>query len=395
MRIIVYTGKGGVGKTSVAAATGVRLASEGLRTLIMSTDAAHNLSDCFLKSLGPEPVQITENLWGQEVDHIRETERNWKAVQTWLKGVMNWSGLNDVSAEEILTFPGMEELFSLLRMIDHVKSERYDVLIIDCAPTGETLRLLSYPNMITWWLDKIFPFQRRVARLARPVTKLVTGGFELPDEESLSEIEQLFRKVIEIQNILLDHATTSIRVVVNPEKIVIAEARRAFTYLNLYGFNTDAIIVNRMLPEEAGVGYWEDWKVRQAQYIQDIEGSFHPIPVFRVPLMKKEVAGIESLQLLANEAFGEKNPKEIFYVGKVEEVEKTEEGYVFYLAFPFVERTDLNLTQRGDELTIQVGSYRRKVYLPRLLTGRPILEARFTDQRLRITFGKRESEVEK
>lgn len=394
MRIIIYTGKGGVGKTSVAAATGVRLASQGLRTLVMSTDAAHNLADAFQAQLGPDPTPISDCLWGQEIDNLIETERNWGVVQAWFGKVMDWSELKDINKEEMMNFPGMEELFSLLKIIEHAESEKYDVLIVDCAPTGETLRLLSYPNVLTWWLEKIFPHQRRLLKLARPVAKIVTGGLELPDNKVMDNIEKLFRRVIEVQSLLLDHSITSVRIVLNPEKIVISEARRSFTYLNLYGFNTDAIIVNRVLPSDADVGYLEEWKKRQSYYEEEIKNTFMPIPILRVPLMNIEVSGMQGLGELADAAYSEKKAEEVLFVGKVEEVKQESDGYILYLTLPFVNRTDLNLTQRGDELTIQVGAYRRKVILTRSLTGRPILSARFVEERLRICFGERISSSE-
>lgn len=394
MRIIIYTGKGGVGKTSVAAATGVRLASQGLRTLVMSTDAAHNLADAFQVQLGPDPTPISDCLWGQELDNLMETERNWGVVQAWFGKVMDWTELKDINKEEMMNFPGMEELFSLLKIIEHAESGKFDVLIVDCAPTGETLRLLSYPNVLTWWLEKIFPHQRRLLKLARPVAKIVTGGLELPDNKVMNNIENLIRRVIEVQSLLLDHSITSVRIVLNPEKIVISEARRSFTYLNLYGFNTDAIIVNRVLPSDADVGYLAEWKKRQVYYEEEIKNTFQPVPILRVPLMSYEVSGMQGLGDLADAAYGEKKAEEVLFVGKVEEVKQESDGYILYLTLPFVNRTDLNLTQRGDELTVQVGAYRRKVILSRSLTGRPILSARFVEERLRICFGERISSIE-
>lgn len=394
MRIIVYTGKGGVGKTSIAAATGALLASQGLRTLVMSTDAAHNLADAFQVPLEPDPTPIFDCLWGQEVDNLLETERNWGVVQAWFGRVMDWSQLQNVNKEELMNFPGMEELFSLLKILEHVESGKYDVLIVDCAPTGETLRLLSYPNVLTWWLEKIFPHQRRLVKLARPVAKIITGGLELPDNKVLDNIEKLFRRVIEVQSLLLDHAITSIRIVLNPEKMVISEARKSFTYLNLYGFNTDAIIINRVLPADADVGYLAEWKKRQIQYEEEIANTFQPIPIFRVPLMSSEVSGLQALVNLSQTAYRDKKPEKVFYIGKVEEVKQEQDGLILYLTLPFVSGKDLDLTQRGDELTIQVGAYRRKVALPRLLTGRPILSARFVEGRLRICFGERVTTLE-
>jgi arsenite-transporting ATPase len=391
MRIIIYTGKGGVGKTSVAAATGVRLASEGLHTLVMSTDAAHNLSDAFQVPLGPDPTPISDCLWGQEVDNLLETERNWGVVQAWFGRVVEWADIKNINKEEMMNFPGMEELFSLLKIIEHVESSKYDVLIVDCAPTGETLRLLSYPEVLTWWLEKIFPHHRRLVKLARPVARIVTGGLELPDNKVMDNIEKLFRRVIEVQSLLLDPTITSVRIVLNPEKMVISEARRSFTYLNLYGFNTDAIIVNRVLPIDADVGYLKEWKKRHIQYEEEITNTFQPIPILRVPLINTEVSGLKSLKDLAEVAFSKRKLEKVLYVGKVEEIKQEEDEFILYLTLPFVTGKDLDVTQRGDELTIQVGAYRRKVTLPRSLTGRPILSARFVEQRLSIRFGKRDS----
>lgn len=391
MRIIIFTGKGGVGKTSVAAATGTRLAAQGLRTLVMSTDAAHNLADAFQVPLGSDPTSISENLWAEEVDNLLETERNWSVVQAWFGRIIDWSELKDINKEEMMNFPGMEELFSLLKILEHVESGKFDVLIVDCAPTGETLRLLSYPNVLTWWLEKIFPHQRRLLKLARPVAKIVTGGLELPDNQVMDNIEKLFRRVIEVQNILLDHSTTSVRIVLNPEKMVISEARRSFTYLNLYGFNTDAIIINRVLPAEANVGYFAEWKKRHTLYEEEITNTFHPIPILRVPFMSTEISGLQALAEMADAAYQKLAPEEVFYIGKTEEIKQEADGFILYITLPFVSGKDLDLNQRGDELTIQVGSYRRKVTLPRSLTGRPIISARFVEERLRICFGERTS----
>ncbi|UUZ84103.1 arsenical pump-driving ATPase GET3 [Paenibacillus sp. P26] len=277
MRIIIYTGKGGVGKTSVAAATGVRLASQGYCTLIMSTDAAHSLSDSLQLSLGDEPVQISERLWGQEVDGLRETEKHWGAVQSWLSGVMSWAKLEDITTEETLVFPGMEELFSLMQIKRHAESGTYDVIIVDCAPTGETLRSLSYPNLLRWWMEKIFPYERRLVKMVRPIAKVVTGGLVLPDDSVMDSVEGFVRELEELQTMIADHEVTTVRMVMNPEKMVVSEARRAFTYLNLFGFNTDAVIVNRVLPEEASTGYWAAWREIHAKYEEEIRSSFSPV----------------------------------------------------------------------------------------------------------------------
>src|SRR5262249_38337698 len=322
MRILVYTGKGGVGKTSVAAATGVRLAALGRRTLVLSTDAAHSLADSLDRPLGPDPVAVAENLWGQEVDSLREAERSWGAVQRWLAGVLRWADVADVTSEELIVFPGLEELFSLLQILRHARGGHFDVLVVDCAPTGETLRLLSSPNVPRWWLNHIFPFQRRMARLVRPVVPLVTGGLKPPSEDALDAVEQLFRQVEQMQALLRDPAVTSVRLVVNPQEMVLAESRRTFPSLNLFGFTPDAIVVNGVLPEGAGPGYFAGWRSIQARYEEEIRTAFSPLPILQVPLLETEVVGLPLLERVAAAAFGEGNPAEVFFAGRAEEVRR-------------------------------------------------------------------------
>ncbi|MFZ5824334.1 MAG: ArsA family ATPase [Bacillota bacterium] len=391
MRVLVYTGKGGVGKTSVAAATATRLAKLGYRTLIMSTDAAHSLSDSLDLPLGSDPVQVAPNLWGQEIDSLREAERHWGEIQRWLAGVMAWAKVEAVSTDELLVFPGMEELFSLLQIRRHVLSGQYDVLVVDCAPTGETLRMLSFPTAFRWWIEKIFPMKKRAVKVARPIARMALHGLELPSDQAMNAMEQLFVELAEMHRILLDHETTSMRLVLNPEKMVIAEARRSFTYLNLFGFNTDAIVVNRVLPPEAESSYFARWREVQARHTEEIEAAFNPLPIFRIPLMESEVVGLQMLERVAQTAFGEEDPARILYTGRVEELRAEGEGYLLDLAVPFVPKEQINLTQRGDELTISVGWYKRKVVLPRMLTGRPVLGARLAEERLTVRFGPRET----
>jgi arsenite/tail-anchored protein-transporting ATPase len=386
MRIIIYTGKGGVGKTSVAAATAIKLSEQGLRTLVMSTDAAHSLSDSFNIPLSNEPTMIVDKLWGLEIDTLKETEKHWGAIQEWLSGMLNWAKLDDISAEEMFIFPGMEELFSLLQIKQHSTSGEYDVIIVDCAPTGETLRLLSYPDLLKWWMDKIFPTEKRLLKLARPLAKVVTGGLELPNDEVLNSIESFVHELEDLQKIIVDNEVTSVRIVVNPEKMVIDEARRAFTHLNLYGFNTDAIIINRVLPAEAGTGYWASWRDIHVKYEEEIRISFNPLPILRIPMMESEVLGIPMLKRIGDAAFADYDPSQVLYKGKVQEIRKEGDIYYLDLILPFVQKEQLHLSQKGDDLTIQAGAYKRKVLLPRILLGRSIAGARFIDGKLVIQF---------
>ncbi|WP_166245882.1 ArsA family ATPase [Paenibacillus turpanensis] len=389
MRIIIYTGKGGVGKTSIAAATAVKLARQGKRTLILSTDAAHSLADSLAVPIGPEPVLISDNLWGQEVNSLRETEKNWGAVQGWLSAMLDKAQLKDITTEEMLVFPGMEELFSLLQIKRHAQSGEYDVLVVDCAPTGETLRLLSYPNVLNWWLEKIFPYERKLVKFVRPVAKVV-NSIELPSDHVLDSIERFVRDLSDMQRIVLDPETTSIRIVLNPEKMVLAEAKRSFTYLNLFGFNTDAVIVNRVLPDEVGEGFFANWRSLHKKYEEEVSVNFHPLPILKAPLMRREVVGIQVLEELADIVFKDLDPSGMLYRGRTETIREEGEEILLELRIPFVDKADLDLTQMGDELTVNAGAYKRKVILPRLLMGRQVRGAKYVEDRLIIRFGNRD-----
>jgi arsenite/tail-anchored protein-transporting ATPase len=391
MRIIVYTGKGGVGKTSVAAATAIRLAARGYRTLVLSTDAAHSLGDSLDCPLGPDPVPVAENLWAQEVDSLREAERTWGTFQKWLAGLLQWANVGDITPDELLVFPGLEELFSLLQIRRQAQSGKYDVIVVDCAPTGETLRLLSFPDSFRWWIHKVLPMKAKVVKIARPVARVVAHGLELPSDEVLANVDDLFYQLEELQALMTDPATTTVRLVVNPERMVIAEARRSFTYLNLYGFHTDAVVVNRVLPAGVDAGYLANWRVIQGRHEEEIQAAFSPLPIFRVPLMETEVVGLPMLDRVAEAAFGETDPGAVLYEGHVERVHREGDGYVLEIMTPFVSKEEVNLTQRGDELTVQVGAYKHKVVLPRTLMGRPVLGAKFAAERLRIRFGERQA----
>lgn len=386
MRIIIYTGKGGVGKTSIAAATAYQLAAEGKRTIVLSTDAAHSLSDSLGIPLQHEPIFIQERLWAQEIDSLKETQRYWGSVRSWFSNFMQWANLDDIGSEELMVFPGFEELFSLLRIKEHAESGLYDAIVVDCAPTGETLRLLSYPQLLRWWVRNIFPYERTILKLARPIMK-VTKGLELPSDDVMDSFIQVVDQLEKLQQVISNPEITSIRLVVNPEKMVISEARRAFTNLNLYGFHTDAVIVNKVLSEEASEGYFAQWKQIQNKYEEEINQCFSPLPILKVPLMPLEVVGKEMLERVAAAAFHERECGAILHRGILEEVKKIEAGYELRISLPFTEKKQLQLNQKGDELTLQVGSYRRIVALPRVLLGRRVEAARLADGVLTIHFG--------
>ena len=306
-RTILYTGKGGVGKTSVAAATARRCAAAGLRTVVLSTDPAHSLADSLEADLGPDPTPLSDHLWGQEVQAQREMEHNWGAVQGWLGELLSDRGVMDIAAEELTVPPGMDELFSLLQIKRHHASGEFDVVIVDCAPTGETLRLLSFPDIARWWLDKVLPWERRMVAMARPLARSLLD-VKLPTEDVFTEVQRLVRNLISMNDILRDRAHASIRLVMNPDRMVIKEAQRTFTYLNLYGYLTDAVIVNRIFPDELAEGYFGEWQAGQRERLADVRDGFAPVPIVTAPYLPSEVIGPAMLDRLGMELFGDSDP---------------------------------------------------------------------------------------
>ena len=390
-RIILYTGKGGVGKTTVAAATSVRAAELGYRTVILSTDPSHSLADAFGLPLGPEPVALAPNLWAQESDVYYNLRRWWGNVHDWLRALLAWQGVDEMEADEVAAVPGMEELANLLWINHHYESGDYDVVIVDCAPTGDTLRLLSFPESARWWIDKLLPVQRRLSQVVRPLMRTLTS-MPVPEQEVFDGVEDLVGQLAQLHTLLSDRDVASVRLVVNPEKMVIRETQRTFTYLNLYGYVTDAVVCNRVLPADAGGGYFARWMDAQDGYLRLIDEAFAPLPVLTVPLLRDEVVGLEALREMAGQIFGDDDPVRIFYPTVAHEVHSEEQGFVLSLAAPFVTKDDVSLAQRGDELFVQVGAHRRNILLPRLLSSLRATGARIEGGRLHIRFPREEQE---
>lgn len=386
MRVILYTGKGGVGKTSLAAATALASAGQGKKTIVVSTDPAHSLGDSFDLELTNEPQKIRENLWAQEISTLHSAEKSWGKVQEYLSALLISQNIKEITADELVIFPGLEELFSLFETLKHCKQGQYDVVIVDCAPTGETLRMLSFPDVLKWWLEKIFPMERLLLKVARPVSKSLLG-VPLPGDDTLDSIADLFRQLTEIHQVLTDPEVTSVRIVVNPEKMVIKEAERSFMYLNLYGFSTDAVIVNRLLPPHNLGQYFEKWGEVHHAYLQYIRDQFTPVPVFTVPLFEQEVVGFAALELMGRECFGELTPESFFFCGQTQKITPAGEGFLLELSLPFVKKGDISLSQKGDELTVKVGDYKRNILLPRKLLGREAVGAKLEESILKINFG--------
>ncbi len=386
MRIILNTGKGGVGKTSVAAATAVKCASKGLKTLMISTDPAHSLGDSLDLKLSSEPVEITANLWAQEIDTIHEIEEGWGKVQHYLTDLFTAKAVKDITTEELTVFPGMENLLSLLRVLKYYKEGRFDVIIIDCAPTGENLAFLSFPEMFRWWMEKLFPLKKKAIKVMGPMMQPLLG-IPMPSGEIMNEIDNLYKQLDEMKQLFSDRSITSIRIVVNPEKMVIKEAQRSFTYLNLYDFNVDAIIVNRVIPAHVTDDYFVVWKDIQKKYKEEIIDSFTPVPIYYAPLFETEMVGMQMLTRMGDAIFGDEAPDEIKFTGRSQTIEKNDEGYVLTIEMPFVEKREVSLNQKGDELIIKVGSAKRNITLPRTLLNFSILKAKFEEDRLQIHFG--------
>lgn len=391
MRIILYTGKGGVGKTSIAAATALKCAREGQKTLVLSTDPAHSLGDSLGIKLSAEAIEIEPRFWAQEIDAIHEVEKGWGTVQAYLTELFTSKTVKNITTEELTVFPGMEDLLSLLRILGYYKASCYDVIIIDCAPTGETLALLSFPEMLRWWMDKLFPFKRKALKVVKPVVEPLVG-IPLPSDSVMGELEQIYNQLDEMRQIFANRDVTSIRIVVNPEKMVIKEAQRSFTYLNIYDFNVDAVIVNRVMPNAVTDTYFSTWKAIQAKYKDDIRESFSPVPILEAPLFETEIVGLEMLQRLSEAVFSKDKPSDILYSQKTQHIEKVESGYIFSLYMPFTSKGDVNLNLKGDELIVRMSNLKRCITLPRTLQGRSILSAKFIDDTLCIHFGRREDE---
>jgi arsenite-transporting ATPase len=387
MRIILFTGKGGVGKTTFSAATALLSAQKGYKTLVISTDAAHSLSDSFETQLSNQPEKIGVNLYGQEINALEQIEKNWGDIKSYLLAFFSSQGIDDIEAEEMSVFPGMEELFSLMEIRRYEQSSEYDVIVVDCAPTGDTLRLLSAPEITNWYLKHIFPIQRTAARAVRPVASRVLP-FPFPEDKVFGAMKKLSTRLAEMKDILSDSEKTTIRLVVNPEKMVIKEAQRAFTFFNLFGYAVDLIIVNRVIPQGIRDAYFNKWKSIQAGYLEMITESFSPIPILSVELLDQEIIGKGMLSKVAQKVYDGKDPCDLFISQKPVDIQKTENGFDIYLNLPFVHKAEIDLLKNGDELIVKVGAFKRNILLPHTLTNYAVSSAKFEHGKLKISFCK-------
>lgn len=388
MRIIIYTGKGGVGKTSIAAAAALRMAALGHRTIIMSTDAAHSLGDAFDQELGHDPILVAPNLWAMEINAYKDLEQNWGAVRTHIARIVALQGMDNVLADEAAILPGMEEMFSLARIKDLSESKLYDVIVVDAAPTGDTLRLLSLPQTLAWSVKLlrradtyiIKPLIRPLARLSPAIEEMIAP------EEVFEALEKMLKKLQAIKKLLADSGKTTIRMVMNPEKMVIKESKRALTYLNMYGLLVDSVIVNRVLGENSG--YLDGWRTIQQRYLEEIYRDFAPLPIQIAPQYAGEVVGTEGLTRLAADVYGSNDPSNILFQHAIFEITKQQQEYLLKMRMPMLDRSRLRIRTTGTELVLQVENQRRIISLPSAMTGYRPARANYQEEYLLVHFTK-------
>ena len=389
MRLILMTGKGGVGKTSMAAATGLRCAEMGYKTLVLSTDPAHSLADSFAVELSHEPKQVCHNLWGAELDVLEELEQNWGSVKRYITEVLQARGLEGVQAEELAILPGSDEIFGLVRVFRHHKEGHYDVLIIDSAPTGTALRLLSIPEVTGWYMRRFYKPLEKVAVTLRPLVEPIfrpIAGFSLPDKQMMDVPYEFYQKIERLGEILKDNTITTVRLVTNPERMVINESLRAHAYLSLYDISTDLIIANRIIPDEVTDPYFQYWKDNQKIYRDEIYENFNPLPVKEVPLYSREICGLDTLEKLKDLLYGDEDPSQVYYKESTMKVEQVKHGYTLEILLPGIEKDQVQITKKGDELNVRIGNHRRNLVLPQALATLKTAGAEMDNELLRINF---------
>jgi arsenite-transporting ATPase len=384
-RILLFTGKGGVGKTTASAATALRCADAGLRTLVLSTDPAHSLGDAFDTELGPFVVPVAGGLWGQQLDAQDRMEDAWEEIQRYLVQVFRWAGVEGIEAEELSVVPGLDEIFALSDIKQHAVTGDWDVIVVDCAPTAETIRLLSLPDVLGRYMERLFPVGRRVNKIVSPLLARVTS-LPVAGDDVFAATQRFYDRLDGVREILTDGRRTSVRLVVNPERVVIAEARRTHTYLSLFGYHVDAVVANRLLPDEVSDPWFARWKAAHAEHLSAIDEGFAPVPVLRVALQPTEQVGLAALRSFAAALYGDDDPTARFGTREPMQVRRRGDAVVLDVDLPFTARDELELGRIGDELLVRVGPYRRALVLPDALRRRSVSGATLRDGRLSVTF---------
>lgn len=384
MRIILFTGKGGVGKTTAAAGTAAISARRGSRTLVLSTDAAHSLADALGAQVGPEPTEVGENLFAQQVDAQKRFERSWVDIQRYLLSVLDAAGVDPITAEELTVIPGAEEVLALLELRAQALSGQWDAVIVDCAPTAETLRLLALPEALGWYMERVFPAERRIVKALRPVLTRATG-VPMPRETVFDAVERLHADLDEVHKILTG-PDASVRLVLTPENVVVAEARRSLTTLSLFGYRVDGVIANRIFPTDGADAWREQWVAAQTEVLSAVDQSFSGLPVWRSPYRPAEPVGAQALGDFARGVYGDRDPLMMPEGAGPLTFTRTGSGAVLRMALPFVERSDVELVRHGEELVVTVGSYRRILALPAALSRHRVVGARVDSECLQVKF---------
>lgn len=384
-RILLFTGKGGVGKTTLSLATAFRGLDFGKKVIVLSSDPAHSLSDALEMKLGPEPVRVEEGLFCQEIDVFYTIQKYWGILRNYLISLLKWGKIEEIMAEEITALPGISEIAVFIWVNKLFKEKGFDLMIIDCAPTAETLLFLSLPQMGEWWMKKFFPVHRKVTRTLSPLLKTVTN-VPLPEDETYNEVQDLYDNLFQVYKILSDPEITSIRLVTNPERMVIEETKRTLTYVELYGYSVDCLIVNRIIPEQENLSGFFKYLEAQRKYLEEIDSSFFPLPIFKVPHLNQEVFGKELLKRLGERVYGENDPGQVFFKEKPYRISSKDGDYLFEIYLPFTQKEEVSVLQYGDELILQVRSERRNIFLPSFLAFYSIKEATLADNWLKVLF---------
>jgi arsenite-transporting ATPase len=385
-RVIIFTGKGGVGKTSTAAAHAVKAANEGIKTLIVSTDMAHNLADIFMQEIKEEPVKIKDNLYALEIDSNYEMDRHYGSISGAFEKMLPFKNEKDNEAmEDIVVFPGIEELFSLLKIKELYDQNIYDLIIVDCAPTGETISLLKFPELLSWYMEKLFPIGKVAMKVLRPVSK-VALKLEMPDDKAMNDIEKLFVKLGSLQSLLKDRQVCSIRLVTIPEKMVVEETKRNYMYMNLYNFNVDGLYINRIIPDDVNNAFFDEWKQLQKKYLDEINAVFFNIPTYKIKWYEVDINGIAGLERVANDSLQDENLFKVLKTTVNETYKKTDKGYRLEVFIPCTDKKDFELYESGTDIIIKIGNFKRNIPIPNVIRKYSLTQAKLNEEVLSIYF---------